>query len=88
MPVIGIGSRTRSKMHNVNYLNIQNLFFPLRDKFYSKYMESLKHKILKLRVLECKVYHHVLLNTKSQADFDHFLQLHMFDKTGECKDMP
>jgi hypothetical protein len=26
-----IGSRTRSKMHNINNLSIQNLFFPLYD---------------------------------------------------------
>jgi hypothetical protein len=50
-------------------------------------MESLNHKILQLGVVECKVYHKVLLNTKSQVDFDHFLQLHMLGKTEEDKDM-
>jgi hypothetical protein len=44
-----IGSRTRSKMHNINVnnLSVQNLFFPLHDVnlFYFKDMESIKHKI-------------------------------------------
>jgi hypothetical protein len=37
--------------------------------------------------VECKVYHSVLINTKSQVDFDHFLQLHMLDQTEEDKDI-
>jgi hypothetical protein len=42
-----IGSRTRSKMHNINVnnLSVQNLFFPLHDAIYFKDMESLKNKI-------------------------------------------
>jgi hypothetical protein len=42
-----IGSRTRSKMHNINVntLSAQNLFFPLHDAIYFKDMESLKQKI-------------------------------------------
>jgi hypothetical protein len=42
-----IGSRTQSKMHNlnVNYLRVQNLFFPLNDAIYLKDMQSFKHKI-------------------------------------------
>jgi hypothetical protein len=42
---------------------------------------------VQLGVLESKVYHNVLMNTKSQVDFDHLLQLHMLDKTKEDKDM-
>jgi hypothetical protein len=37
--------------------------------------------------VESKVFHNVLLNTKSQIDFDRLLQLHMLDKTEEDKDM-
>jgi hypothetical protein len=37
--------------------------------------------------MECKVYHNVLLNTKSQIDFDCFLQLHMLGNTEEDKYM-
>jgi hypothetical protein len=42
-----IGSRTLSKMHdiNVNNLSVQYLFFPLHDATLFKDMESLKHKI-------------------------------------------
>jgi hypothetical protein len=36
-------------------------------------------KDLKLGVVECKLYHNVLLNTKSRVDFDCLLQLHMLD---------
>jgi hypothetical protein len=42
---------------------------------------------LKSGVLECKVYHNVLLNTKSQDNFDCLLQLHMLDTTEEDNDM-
>jgi hypothetical protein len=38
---------------------------------------------LQLGVLECKVYHNVLLNTKSQVHFDHLCKLHMLDETEE-----
>jgi hypothetical protein len=37
--------------------------------------------------VECKVYHNVLMNTKSQIDFDRLLQLYMLDKTEEYNDM-
>jgi hypothetical protein len=37
--------------------------------------------------MECKVYHNVLLNTKSQIDFDRLLQRHMLDNTEEDKDI-
>jgi hypothetical protein len=42
---------------------------------------------LQLEVLECKVYHNVLMNTKSQVDFDRLLHLYMLDNTEEDKDM-
>jgi hypothetical protein len=78
-----IGSRTWSKMHNINVnnLSIQNLFFPLYDaNLFQGHGES-HAQDLQLGVLENKVYHNVLKNTKSQVDFDYFLQLHMLDKT-------
>jgi hypothetical protein len=37
--------------------------------------------------LECKFYHNVLLNIKSQVDFYRLLQLHMLYKTEKDKDM-
>jgi hypothetical protein len=42
---------------------------------------------MQLGVLECKVYHNVLLNTKSLVDFDRFIQLHMLEKTEYDKDI-
>jgi hypothetical protein len=82
-----VGSRTRSKMQNVNVnnLRVQNLFFLLHDatlfQGYGKYLAQ----DLQLGVVEYKVYHNVLMNTKSQVDFDRLLQLHMLDKTEEEK---
>jgi hypothetical protein len=40
-----------------------------------------KTQDLQLGVVECKVYHNILLNTKSQVDFDHLLQRDMLDNT-------
>jgi hypothetical protein len=80
-----IGSRTRFKMHNINVnnLRVQNLFFPLHDAtLFEEHWKS-QAQDLQLGLVECKVYHNVLLNTKSQLDFYRLLQLHMLDNTGE-----
>jgi hypothetical protein len=42
---------------------------------------------LQLGVLDCKVYHSVLMNTEPQIDFDRLLQLHLLDNTEEYNDM-
>jgi hypothetical protein len=75
-----IGSRTRSKMHNINVNNliVQNLLFAHGKS---------QAQDLQLGVLECKVYHNILMNTKSQVNFDRLLQLHMLDNTEEDKYM-
>jgi hypothetical protein len=72
---------------NLNSLIIQNLFFPLRDATLFQGNGKSQTQDLKLGVVECKVYHNVLLKTKSQLDFDRLLQLHMLDNTEEDKDM-
>jgi hypothetical protein len=82
-----VGSRTRSKMHNVNNLNDQSLFFPLHDEILFQRHGKSQAQDLQLGILECKVYHNVLMNTKFQVDFDRLLQLHMLDQTEEVKDM-
>jgi beta-galactosidase beta subunit len=84
-----IGSRTRSKMHsvNINNLSVQNLFFPLHDATLFQGHGKSQEQDLQLGVAECKDYHSVLMNTKSQIDFDRLLQLHMLDNTEEDKDM-
>jgi hypothetical protein len=80
-----IGSRTRSKMHNINEnkLSVQNLFFPLHDAILFQGHGKSQEQDLQLGVSECKVYHNVLLNTKSKADFE----IHMLDKNEEDNDM-
>jgi hypothetical protein len=84
-----IGSRTWYKMHNINTnnLSVQNHLFPLNDAILFQGHGKSQAQDLQLGVVECKVYHNVLLNTKSQVDFDHLLQLHMLYKTEEDKDM-
>jgi hypothetical protein len=84
-----IRSRTKSKMHNINVNNVsvQNLFFPLHDAILFQAHGKSQAQDLKLGVLECKVYHSVLMNTKSQVDFDRLIQLHMLDQTEEDNDM-
>jgi hypothetical protein len=84
-----IGSTTRSKMHNINVnnLSVQNLFFPLHDVILFQGHGKSQAQYLQSGVVECKVYDNVLMNTKSQVDFDRLLQLHMLDKTEEDNDM-
>jgi hypothetical protein len=84
-----IGSRTRSKMQNINVndLSVQNLFFPLHDATLFQGHGKSQAQDLQLGVAEFKVYHNVLMNTKSQIDFDRLMQLYMLDKTEEDNDM-
>jgi hypothetical protein len=70
---------------NVNSLSVQNLFFPLHDATLFQGDGKSQAQDLQLGVAECKVYHNVLMNTKSQVDFDRLLQLHMLGKTEEDK---
>jgi hypothetical protein len=62
-----IGSRTRSKMHNINVnnLSVQNLVVPLHDAILFQGHGKSQAQDLQLGVLECKVYHSVSMNTKS-----------------------
>jgi hypothetical protein len=78
-----IGSRTRSKMHNVNVNNLseQKLFLLLHDAILFQAHGKSPAQDLQLDVVECKVDHNVLMNTKSHVDFDRLLQLHMLDIT-------
>jgi hypothetical protein len=84
-----IDSRTWFKMDsiNVNNLSVQNLFVPLHDIILFQGHGKSQAQDLKLGVTECKVYHNVLMNTKSQVNFDRLLQLHMLDDTEEDNDM-
>jgi hypothetical protein len=82
-----IGSRTRSKMHNINNLSVQNLFFPLYDVILFQGHGKSQAQDLQSGVLDCKAYHNVLMNSKSQVDFDRLLQLNMLDQTKKDNDM-
>jgi hypothetical protein len=76
-------------MHNINVnnLSVYKLFFPLHDEIFFQGHGKSQGQDSQLGVVECKVYHNVLLNIKSQVDFDRLLQLHMLDKTEEDNDM-
>jgi hypothetical protein len=52
-------------MHNINVNNIrvQNLFFPLRDATLFQGHKQSQEQDLQLGVLECNVYHNVIMNT-------------------------
>jgi hypothetical protein len=53
---------------NVNNVTVQNLFFPLHDVISFQGHGKSQAQDFQLGVLECKVYHNVLLKTKSQVD--------------------
>jgi hypothetical protein len=72
---------------NVNNLSVQNLFFPLHDAILFQGHGKSQAQDLQLGESQCQVYHNVLMNTKSQADFDCLIQLHMLDNTEKKNDM-
>jgi hypothetical protein len=84
-----IDSRARSKMHNVNINNLrfQHVSFSLHNAILFQGHGKSQAQHLQLGVVECKVYHNVFMNTKSQIDFDRLLQLHMLNKIEEYNDM-
>jgi hypothetical protein len=51
-------------------LSLQNLFFPLHHATLFQGHGKSQAQDLQLGIAECKVYHDVLMNTKSQVDFD------------------
>jgi hypothetical protein len=62
---------------NANNLRVQNLFFPLHDATLFQGHGKSQAQDLHLGLVECKVYQNVLMNTKSQIDFDRLFQLHV-----------
>jgi hypothetical protein len=56
-----IGSRTWSKMHNINVndLSGQNLFFPLHDAILFQVHGKSQAQNLQSGVAECKIYHNI-----------------------------
>jgi hypothetical protein len=76
-------------MHNINNLSVQSLSFPLNDADSILFQGNgnFQAQDLQLGVVECKDYHNVLKNTKSQVDFDCLLQQNMLNNTEEYNDM-
>jgi hypothetical protein len=76
-------------MHNINInnLSVQKLFFILHDAILFQGHAKSQEQDLQLGVVECKVYHNILMNTDFQVDFDHLLQLYMLDNNEEDNDM-
>jgi hypothetical protein len=56
-------------MHNINVnnLSVQNVFFHLHDAILFQGHGKSQAQDLQLGVVECKVYHNILMNTKSQV---------------------
>jgi hypothetical protein len=82
-----IGSRTRSNMQYLNNLSVQRLFCPFIDAILFQRHGKSQAQDLQLGVVECKVYHNVLLNAKSQVYFDRLFQLHILDNNEKDKHM-
>jgi hypothetical protein len=76
-------------MHNINVnnLSVQNLFFLLHESILFQAHGKSQAQDLQLGALKWKAYQSVLMNSKSQVDFDRLLQLHMLDNTEEDNDM-
>jgi hypothetical protein len=72
---------------NMNNFSVQNVFFPLHDLTLFQGHGMSQKQDLKLGVLECRVYYNVLLNTKSQIDFDRLLQQNTLDNSEVDNDM-
>jgi hypothetical protein len=65
----------------ITHLSVQNLFSILHDAIIFQGNGKFQAQDMQLGALECKVYQSVLMNTKSQIDFDRLLQLQMLDNT-------
>ena len=82
----GVAVRTRSKSQNKCNLIVQGALFPLHDVVYFKGHAGFNDEKLQLGVLECKVYHNVLMKSNSQIDFDCLRQIHYLDKAEEDRE--
>ena len=64
-----VGIRTRSKMQSMCSSSIQDFLFPLHDAILFQGHGKFQSKEMQLGILECKAYHNVLMDSKSQVDF-------------------
>jgi hypothetical protein len=89
-----IGESTRSKLKSIYTLSAQSVLFPLHDVIPLISHERPKNENLQIRIMECKIYHDALMNSKSRNDFDRLRNLHTLDmieevdcKTWQCSKM-
>ena len=63
-----VGITTRSKVQGTCSLSVQGFVFPLHGLIHLSGQRRLDDKILQLGTLECKMYHRVLMNSKSKLE--------------------
>ena len=73
------GSRSRFKVQSMWNSSVQDFLFPLYDVILFQGHGKFQNNHLRLGVLECKAYHYILMNSKSQIDFDCLRQMHVLD---------
>ena len=72
-----VGTATRSKLQGTSDLSVQGFVFPLHNLIPINGQRRLDVKVLQLGTSEYKMYHSVLMNSKT--DFYCLCNLHMLD---------
>ena len=67
-------------------LSVQGFVFALHHLMPLSGQRRPDDKAFQLGTSECKMYHSVLMNSKSKIDFDHLRNLHMLDMAEESED--
>ena len=80
-----VGITTRSMLQGTCNLSVQGLVFPLHDVTPLNGLRRLDDKVLQLETSGCKMYHGVLMNSKTKIDFDRLCNLHMLDMSEKVK---
>jgi hypothetical protein len=80
------GVSTGSKFKSIYTLSAQSVLFPLHDVIPLNSHERPKNENLQLVVLECKIYHDALMNSKSRNDLDRLCNLLTLDMIEEDDD--
>ena len=72
-----VGITTISKVQGTCNLNVQGFAFPLHDLIPLNDQRVFGDKVVQKGTSECKIYHSVLMNSKSKFDFDRLRNLHI-----------
>ena len=67
-------------------MSVQGFAFPLHVAILLNGQRRLDDKVLQLGTSECKIYHSILMHSKSKIDFDRMRHLHILDMAEENKD--